>query len=125
MKWHHGGIQVKSLIEAIRFYEGFFGFETVGSLNLTGEKIIFMQREGILIELIEGTEGKEDDCRESGVHMAWEVDDLEKWIKELAEKNLFPSEGPIWLKDLDGRTVFYTGCNGETIELMECSQHIF
>ncbi|WP_433747096.1 VOC family protein [Falsibacillus pallidus] len=125
MKWHHGGIQVKSLIEAIRFYECFFGFKKAGSLNLTGEKIAFMRREGIMIELIEGTEGAEDGCRKIDVHLAWEVEDLEKWILELAEKDLHPSDGPLCLEEMDWRTVFYTGCNGETIELMECKSSIF
>ncbi|MFC5605155.1 VOC family protein [Sporosarcina koreensis] len=116
MRWHHGGIEVGNLDESIRFYESMFEFAIEQFLTLNGEKIAFLKNEDVRIELIES---KDIAAPSNSVHLAWQVDDIEGWMKRLREKGLLPSEGPYNLKN-GLVAVFYEGLDGEVIELVQC-----
>jgi predicted enzyme related to lactoylglutathione lyase len=116
MKWHHGGIEVGSLQDSIQFYERMFDLKIEQRFTLNGEKIVFLKNEDVKIELIES---KDMSTLSNSVHIAWQVDDIEGWMKGLSNKGLFPSEGPYKLKN-GWIAVFYEGLDGEMIELVQC-----
>lgn len=115
MKWHHAGIQVLNLHEAIQFYEDIFEFKIEQYLTLPGEKIAFLKREEIRIELIES---EEKPSPMSTVHLSWQVENMNLWIRRLSGKGLAPSEGPVEL-DNGWDVVFFEGLNNEVIELIQ------
>lgn len=115
MKWHHGGIEVGNLDDSIRFYESMFGFTIEQFLTVDGEKIAFLKNEDARIELIES---KNIAAPSNSVHLAWQVDDIEDWMKRLKVKGHCPSEGPYKLKN-GWIAVFYEGLDGEVIELVQ------
>lgn len=82
---------------------------------LNGEKIAFLKNEDIRIEL---NESEDISILANVVHLAWQVDDIEEWMKRLDGKGLLPSEGPYKLKN-GWIAVFYEGPDGEVIELVQ------
>ncbi|MGM0843428.1 MAG: VOC family protein [Bacillota bacterium] len=114
MKWHHGGIEVESLERSIAFYEKCFQFKVSSCLKLEEEKIVFLSRDSIVIELIEN---KGQSRVSSNLHFAWGVEDLSYWIEHLKECGLKPMEGPYNL-DSGWTVIFYKGPDGEVIELV-------
>lgn len=115
MRWHHGGIEVGSLEKSIQFYESMFDLKIEQRLMLNGEKIAFLKNEDVRIELIES---EDFSSLSNSVHLAWQVDDVEDWIKRLNGRGLLPSEGPYKLKN-GWTAVFYEGLDGEVIELVQ------
>jgi lactoylglutathione lyase len=115
MKWHHAGIQVQNLDESIQFYETVFGFQVEQYLMLPGEKIVFLKKGDIRIELIESEEFL---VSFSSIHISWQVEDIEYWMGTLRDKGLHPAEGPYKLKN-GWVTIFYKGLNNEVIELLQ------
>ncbi|KAB2334874.1 glyoxalase/bleomycin resistance/dioxygenase family protein [Cytobacillus depressus] len=115
MKWHHAGIQVRHLADAIQFYESMFDFKVEKYLTLPGEKIAFLKKEEVRIELIESGEIL---VPSSSIHLSWGVEDLEVLKESLIEKGLNPSEGPYKLEN-GWITVFYEGLNNEVIEIIQ------
>ncbi|WP_409252335.1 VOC family protein [Bacillus sp. SCS-153A] len=114
MRWHHGGIEVTSLKDSVEFYREVFQFEVQSCLRLREEKIVFMSRGPVTIELIENPEIQ---AGPSSLHFAWEVEDLSWWTDHLEDLGLQPVEGPYCLDS--GRTViFYKGPDGEVFELV-------
>ncbi|WP_066290901.1 VOC family protein [Bacillus sp. FJAT-29937] len=118
MKWHHGGIQVRNIEEAIEFYERVFEFKLEQYLSLPGEKIAFLIKEEVRIELIESEEAP---VPFSTIHLSWQVEDLAEWIRNLSVKGFNISEGPYKLKN-GWDIVFYEGLNDEVIELVQVSE---
>jgi len=116
MRWHHGGIEVGDLDNSIQFYESMFDFTIEQFLTLNGETIAFLKNEEVRIELIES---EDISTLADSVHIAWQVDDIETWMKRLRGKGLSPSDGPYKLKN-GWIAVFYEGLNGEVIELVQC-----
>ncbi|MBS4190470.1 VOC family protein [Bacillus sp. FJAT-49705] len=115
MKWHHAGIQVRNLEDSIQFYKRMFDFTIEQYLTLPGEKIAFLKKEDIRIELIESEESL---VAFSSIHISWQVEELEIWMKKLKSKGLYPSEGPIKLEN-GWVAVFYDGLDNEIIELIQ------
>ncbi|MBP2242747.1 lactoylglutathione lyase [Cytobacillus eiseniae] len=115
MKWHHAGIQVQNLLDSIAFYENVFDFSIEQFLSLPGEKIVFLKKGEIRIELIESGEAPV-----ATNHIAWQVTDVGKWQEELGRKDIFPTEGPLKMSN-GWEAVFYTGPNQEIIELIQVS----
>jgi lactoylglutathione lyase len=117
MKWHHVGIQVWKLEESIPFYKNNFGFEIDHTLLLHGEKIAFLIKDEIRIELVES---EDSPAPKSSVHFSWQVEDTEDLMKKLGEKGLNPIEGPYSL-DNGWTVVYYNGPNNEMIEFIQIS----
>jgi lactoylglutathione lyase len=114
MKWHHAGIEVSSLENSAAFYEKAFQFEVQHCLSLGDEKIVFMGRGPVIIELIENPDG----CAgPASLHLAWEVEKLSWWMDRLEKYGLNPIEGPYHI-DSGMTVIFYKGPDGELIELV-------
>ncbi|MBY0123746.1 VOC family protein [Bacillus sp. S/N-304-OC-R1] len=118
MKWHHAGILVQNIDEAISFYEDIFEFKAEQCLTLPGEKIMFLKKGDVRIELIEP---EEEFQRFSSIHLSWQVKGVGDWIEKLEKYGYLPSEGPLEL-DNGWTTVFFEGPNQEVIELIEISR---
>jgi lactoylglutathione lyase len=114
MKLHHIGINVKNLEESKRFYQTHFGFSEEFTTVVGNEHILFLLRNEEWLELICDSDAAPS---HSHVHFAWEVDDLIEEIDRLSHHGLEPEEGPIKL-DNGWKAVFYTGPDGELIELI-------
>jgi lactoylglutathione lyase len=118
MKWHHAGISVSNLNESIQFYKRMFGFSFEKYLTFQEEKIAFLRNEDVQIELIES---EESPVPLHSIHTAWQVEDIEDWVRKLKRKGLYPSEGPYTLRS-GWVTVFYKGPDHETIELIQVNK---
>jgi lactoylglutathione lyase len=114
MKWHHAGIQVKNLDVSILFYERVFDFKIEQFLTLPGEKIAFLKKGNVRIELIELDDNP---ATFSPIHLSWQVEEIEEWLKRLGGQGLYPLEGPYKLEN-GWVTVFYEGPDHEVIELI-------
>ncbi|NRG44867.1 VOC family protein [Bacillus sp. CRN 9] len=114
MKWHHAGIQVRNLEDSIQFYVSVFDFKIEQYLSLPGEKIAFLKKEDVRIELIE-LEGFPAPF--SSIHLSWKVDDIEEWNNKLRDNGHDPTEGPYKLEN-GWVAVFYRGIDNEVIELI-------
>ncbi|WP_102272608.1 VOC family protein [Cytobacillus massiliigabonensis] len=118
MKWHHAGIQVSNLNDSIQFYKRMFGFSFEKYLMFQDEKIVFLRNENVQIELIESEENK---APLHSIHIAWQLEDIEDWIRKLKKEGLYPLEGPYSLKN-GWITVFYEGPDREIIELIQVNR---
>ena len=93
----------------------YFDLKIEQFLVLNGEKIAFLINDGVRIELIES---EDISALSNSIHLAWQVDDIQGWMKRLSGKGLHPSEGPYKLKN-GWVAVFYEGLDGEVIELVQ------
>ncbi|WP_419393064.1 VOC family protein [Cytobacillus praedii] len=118
MKWHHSGVSVSHLQDSIQFYIQQFGFSFEQYLMFQEDKIAFLRNEDVRIELIESEESPRS---LHSIHTAWQVEDIEDWIRQLKRKGLYPTEGPYTLSN-GWITVFYEGPDHETIELIQVNK---
>lgn len=118
MKWHHIGIYVRNLADSTKFYEDVFDFTFEQFLTFPGEKIAFLKKGEVRIELLESEEIPVP-CR--SIHFAWQVESIEEWLKKLSAKGFNPSEGPYHLEN-GWVSVFYEGLDNEIIELIQVTK---
>jgi lactoylglutathione lyase len=114
MRVHHFGIVVSDLEVSVQFYKSFLGIQSRQLFSFMDERIVFMEGNGLLIELVSSTES----ARPSSTHLALQVDNMKKWIKELQNKGFYPTEGPYRLEN-GWETVFYEGPDQEIIEFIQ------
>ena len=96
MKINHIGIAVKSIEEALKFYTERLGLESMEVVEVPEQKVkvIALQIGESRIELLESTSpdspiAKFLEKRGEGIHhIAFEVTDIEKRLKELKEKGI-------------------------------------
>lgn len=117
MRFHHIGMNVKSLVRSKEFYQSYFGFEEETYFEWGCEKILFMKKKDCRLEFIEEP-GEENGSKRKLLHLALSVIDLETEIGLLKENGLVPVEGPVVLEN-GWKVVFYFGPDGEIIELVE------
>jgi len=100
MTFHHVGVAVKSIEDALRTYVGVFGFEQVSEpvvVEPEHVRVCFLRAEpGFLIELVEGLDD-ESPVREllerpgaGTYHICYQVDELDRAIRELRSHRCFP-----------------------------------
>ena len=95
-KVDHIGIAVKSIDEALKFYEGVLGIECVSQEVVEEQKVrvAFLPIGDTEVELLESTEedgpvAKFIEKKGEGIqHIAYKVDDIEKSIEELKAKGI-------------------------------------
>ena len=116
MNLHHIGINVRSLEDSKLFYQTYFGFREELYLEWGGEAILFLVKDTLRLELIHDSVMEEEHSLKA--HFALEVENLGEWIDFLNEQEIMPTEGPF---DIDNgwRVVFFSGPDGEVIELVE------
>ncbi|UOQ45200.1 VOC family protein [Halobacillus salinarum] len=113
-RWHHVGIEVENLLYSKAFYTEMLGFECVKERYYKGEHLVFLQKEGLMIELVKT---HNDQSKSSSVHFAIEVDSIEEWRLFFQDSGMVPLEEPNQLEDF--HSIFYHGPSGEQIELVE------
>lgn len=114
MNWHHAGIETARLGATIRFYQDGFGFKIIDSFTFNNERLIWMQKQKLVLEFIETKRPLP-----SSVHLCWEVTDVQDWIKKLKKIKIEPTAGPFQIEEKEWITVFFVGPSGEEIELLE------
>ncbi|MGI8315201.1 VOC family protein [Halobacillus mangrovi] len=120
MKWHHAGIETARLTATKRFYQDGFGFEIIDTFTFNNERLVWMQKEKLILEFIETKQSSP-----SSVHFCWEVIDIHYWVKKLAQINVEPTEGPYQIEEKNWISVFFEGPSGEVIELLERKREQF
>lgn len=116
MRFHHTALTVQSLERSLAFYCGLLGFQVAERGEFEGTPLVFIQRDGACLELVEGGPAPEE-----GVvnHIAFAVEDLEQtlaWLKTAGVRILDPEPLAIYN---GGRIAFTQGPDGELIEWME------
>jgi catechol 2,3-dioxygenase-like lactoylglutathione lyase family enzyme len=112
MKLHHIGIEVNQLERSMLFYKALLGLHFKNRIHFLNEDIIFLEGEGVQIELNKKT------APPSSAHLAFSTDSIHKTVLSLKNKGILPADGPYTL-DNGWKTVFYEGPDGETIEFIE------
>jgi catechol 2,3-dioxygenase-like lactoylglutathione lyase family enzyme len=126
--FHHGGVSVPSLDEAITWYGRVLGFEVEKRFYVEAAKAkAAMIRKGPLrFELfeVEGAEPLPDDRRHpptdlkthGNKHVAFQVDDLEAFLLEMAVKG---ADIAFVVREAFGKGCFIRDCAGNLIEFVE------
>lgn len=100
LKFHHVGVAVRSIEDALEYYVGVFGFQQVADpvdVDPENVRVCFLRAEpGVMIELVEGIgDGSpvEQILERTGAgtyHICYQVDDLDRAIRELRARRFFP-----------------------------------
>lgn len=113
MKLHHTAIEVVDVAASSSFFQ-MLGFKEVDRFSTSEEWIVFLKNGEVLIELIEMLSKKPIYSRGS-THLAFEIDNLERWLEE--KHHLFLR---VERYELKGKKVAYTiGLNGEELEWIQ------
>lgn len=144
-KAHHTGISVKSLRESTKFYKEFLGFEEVFTWNpqaeyigvLTGYQnvdlnatILKMPGVDVFLELLEygNVDLKDIDHGNANpgiAHIAFFVDDVDEWYRELTEKGVKSVSAPVTPTigpNKGGRAIYMIDPDGVRVELIQSSK---
>lgn len=100
LKFHHVGVAVRSIEDALSYYRDVFGFEQISEpieVEPESVRVCFIRTEpGVLIELVEGV-GDASPVREildrftaGTYHICYQVDDLDHAISRLKEHRCRP-----------------------------------
>jgi lactoylglutathione lyase len=119
----HTRMRVSNLEETIRFYTEVLGL-TVKERHQSprGSKLAFLAVPGSeeLIELCEFSDSGPVQVQEDLVHIAFEVDDLDKTVAELKSRGISITDGPIRTSS-GSRFIFIEAPDKYEIELIERS----
>ncbi|KPH66200.1 VOC family protein [Novosphingobium aerophilum] len=126
--FHHGGVSVPSLDEAIDWYGRVLGFEVEKKFYIEAAKSrTAMVRKGPLrfeIFEVEGAAALPEDRRfpprdlktHGNKHVAFRVEDLEVFLTEMAEKH---ADVAFVVREAFGKGCFIRDCAGNLIEFVE------
>ena len=126
--FHHGGVSVPSLDDAIAWYGHVLGFEVEKRFYIEAARShTAMVRKGALrFELfeVEGAAPLPEDRRHpprdlqthGNKHVAFRVDDLEAFLAEMAEKS---ADVAFVVREAFGKGCFIRDCAGNLIEFVE------
>lgn len=117
MKWHHAGIYVRSLAEAAHVFEYGLGYHPAFCMRWEDEKILFLERDGTYLELIESAS-----TDPGTMHAGFEVNDASEWTVRFCKAGILPLEGPF---DLDNgwKSMFFQA-GTLVIELIESKKPV-
>jgi len=126
--FHHGGVSVPSLDEAIDWYDRVLGFEVEKKFYIEAAKAhTAMVRKGPLrfeIFEVEGAAPLPDDRRfpprdlktHGNKHVAFRVEDLEEFLTEMEAKQV---DIAFVVREAFGKGCFIRDCAGNLIEFVE------
>ena len=126
--FHHGGVSVPSLDEAVAWYHDVLGFELEKRFYIDAARShTAMVRKGPLrFELfeVEGAAPLPEDRRHpphdlkthGNKHVAFRVDDLEGFLAEMAQKG---ADVAFVVREVFGKGCFIRDCAGNLIEFVE------
>jgi len=122
MKLSFVTISVKNMEESLKFYTEIIGLNVLKSFSpQPGVNITFLKdKDGGIVELIEYGDKSQasQDSIKSIVSIGFSVEDLDKEMKILEEKNISIIRGPIKVPSGE-RFIFIEDPNGVEIELIE------
>jgi len=131
MSFHHVGVAVRSIEDALRYYVGVFGFEQVTDpVNVAPEhvRVCFVRADpGVMIELVEGLDEQspvEQILERTGAgtyHICYQVEDLDRALRELRAHRCFPFKRFEIEKDGPRRFAFLLTPDRQLFELCEAS----
>lgn len=119
-RFAHLALAVRNMTASSQFYQEALGWKPVKELHTEKLSFLYMDAGQITVELLQY---QEDPCAErlNGRldHLAFEVDNLDEEIKRLKAMGVHflspePRKGPE-----DQRIIFFSGPDGERIELVE------
>ncbi|MHB9032718.1 MAG: VOC family protein [Anaerolineae bacterium] len=110
---HHIAIKASNLADAKRFYTETLGFPIVGSIP--GSEIVFIKIGGTTIELMSGTPNDAPVNSCGIIHLAFEVEDVDKTYETLLAKGVQFHVTPKSVGDI--RLAFFRGPDGVELEL--------
>jgi catechol 2,3-dioxygenase-like lactoylglutathione lyase family enzyme len=126
--FHHGGVSVPSLDEAIDWYGRVLGFEVERRFYIEAAKshTAFVKKGALRFEIFE-VEGASplpearrhppSDARTHGnLHVAFRIDDLDSFLIEMKEKG---ADIAFVVREAFGRGCFIRDCAGNLIEFVE------
>ncbi|MEH6995240.1 VOC family protein [Neobacillus drentensis] len=114
MRFHHFAIEVKELETSIAFYQKYLGLHEEDRLHFNKENIVFLSNYDLRIELISG--GQQNNSQ--GIHICFEVNNVQEIITIFNEHGISALEGPYKLNN-GWETVFYEGPDNEVIEFLQ------
>ncbi|GMA59049.1 lactoylglutathione lyase [Alicyclobacillus sacchari] len=121
-KLEHTGVMVNNLEESIDFYTRILGMELNGILehNQPGMRLAFLAFSGQTAEL-ELIEGYPSAVASEGQvhHLAFTVDDIEAEAERLRALGVTFTDPEITTLRNQARYIFFTGPNGEQLELFQ------
>ncbi|MGP0629958.1 VOC family protein [Nitrospina sp. 32_T5] len=97
MKYAHTRFRVSDMGASLKFYRDVLGMKVVEeSTSPRGSKLVFLQfpENDAELELCSFPDSGEVSVPEDLVHLAFEVDDLDVWLKRLKEGGAPITEGP-------------------------------
>jgi lactoylglutathione lyase len=120
----HIGVFVKDVQKSIDFYTGVLGFDFYFQVKLEKDGVVticsLLRRGTCEIELINRSGVQ---CAANGVvaHIAMSVDDIESAVKRIREKGIKIGEPEIIKGFFESgiKNVFFSGPDGESLELVE------
>lgn len=125
MKIHHIAITVNNLEESQKFYQDFFNFKISKSFKCEdmGAKAVFLELEGLFLELFEFADFKEnnDDLKDIKIrgirHIAFEVENFDKIFSDFKQRGLEVTEPKL---GTDGNIYgFISDPNGIVLEIYQ------
>lgn len=124
--FHHGGVSVPDLDEAISWYDEILGFALERRFEVPGAKAAYLLRDGLRIELFQA-EGaaplpearrhpRSDLLTHGNKHVAFSVGDYDRFRSRLVTKGI---EIVLDVGELFGRGFFIRDNSGNVIEFVE------
>jgi len=126
--FHHGGVSVPSLDEAIGWYGSVLGFEVEKRfyIEAAGSQTAMVKKGPLRFEIfeVEGATSLPEDRRSvprdlkthGNKHVAFRVDDLEQFLAEMEDKG---ADIAMIVRESFGKGCFIRDCAGNLIEFVE------
>lgn len=131
MRFHHGGVSVPNLDEAIAWYGAILGFEleTRFDIEAARAKVAMVRNGDLRFELfeVEGAAPLPPDRRSPAAdlkthgnkHVAFSVSDVETWLAVMEQKGV---EIALVVREAFGTGFFLRDCAGNLIEFVQAPQ---
>jgi methylmalonyl-CoA/ethylmalonyl-CoA epimerase len=127
-EFHHGGVNVPNLDEALKWYEHFLGFTFERGFDIppANARVAFVKKGNMRFEIFE-TQGAKplpeerrlpntDLHTHGNKHVAFVLDDIEPALAELTAKG---ADIPVVIREAFGKGFFVRDCAGNLIEFVE------
>lgn len=127
-RFHHGGVSVPSLEQAIAWYRDILGFELERRFDIPPAmaKAAMIRKGSLRFEIFEAADAKPlpDERRmpitdlqtHGNKHVAFQIDDLDSFLASMAAKG---ADVAFVVREAFGRGCFIRDCAGNLIEFVE------
>ena len=127
-EFHHGGVNVPNLEEAIQWYDHVLGFKLESRFDIppAKAKVAFVKNGALRFEIFEKADAKplpeerrspQADLQTHGnKHVAFRIDNLDTFLDQMKEKN---ADVALVVREEFGSGCFIRDCAGNLIEFVE------